>query len=103
MEILIFALIASYTAHLKQKRVVAEPEEFQPFNLQELRNSANAEPAGQGYTNLGNDGRTIPRNSYSASSLRPRRLVIAWDKGGPRYKPVSGLLARRASLSEEKG
>ena len=57
MEILIiFALTASYTAHRKQKRVVAEPEEFQPFDLQGLRNSANAEPAGQWYTNLGRDG-----------------------------------------------
>src|SRR5215510_14906740 len=47
MEILIFALIASYNAHRQQKRVVAEPEEFQPFDLLALRNSANAEPAGQ--------------------------------------------------------
>ena len=69
MEILIFALIASYNAHRRQKRVVAEPEEFQPFDLQGLRNSANAEPAGQWYTNLGSDGRTIPRNSSSASSF----------------------------------
>jgi len=33
MEILIFALIASYNAHRRQKRVVAEPEEFQVGSL----------------------------------------------------------------------
>lgn len=38
MEILIFALIASYNSHRRQERVVAEPEEFQPFDLQALRN-----------------------------------------------------------------
>jgi hypothetical protein len=37
MEILIFAVIASYNAHRQQERVVAEPEEFQPFDLQALR------------------------------------------------------------------
>jgi hypothetical protein len=36
MEILIFALVASYNAHRQQKRVVAEPKEFQPFDLQVL-------------------------------------------------------------------
>src|SRR6516165_1253479 len=41
-----------------QKRVVAEPEEFQPFDLQALRNSANAEPTGQWNTNLGSNGRS---------------------------------------------
>ena len=37
MEILIFALVASYNGHRQQERVVAGPEEFQPFDLQELR------------------------------------------------------------------
>ena len=41
MEILIFALIASYNGHRRQERVVAEPEEFKPFDLQALRNSGN--------------------------------------------------------------
>ena len=41
MEILIFALIASYNTHGRQERVVCEPEEFRPFDLQALRNSAN--------------------------------------------------------------
>ena len=40
MEILIFALVASYNAHLQQERVIAEPEEFQPFDLQALRKAA---------------------------------------------------------------
>ena len=71
METLIFALIASYNAHRQQKRVVAEPEEFQPFDLLALRNSANAEPAGQRHTSLGSDERSIPRNNSPASSLRP--------------------------------
>jgi len=71
MEILIFALIASYNAHRQQKRVVAEPEEFQPFDLQTLRNSAKAEPAGQRTPSLGSDERSSPRNGSSASSLRP--------------------------------
>ena len=31
MEILIFALIASYNVHRQQERVITEPEEFQPF------------------------------------------------------------------------
>jgi len=101
MEILIFALIASYNAHRRQKRVVAEPEEFQPFDFQTLRNFSKGEPAGQRHTSLGSSGRSIPKNSSSASSLRPLRLIIAWDKGGPRYKPVSGLLARQ-SVSRRK-
>ena len=44
MEILIFALIASYNAHRPQEWVVAEPEDFQPFDLQALRNSADNKP-----------------------------------------------------------
>jgi hypothetical protein len=40
----IFALIASYNAHRQQEWVVAEPEEFQPFDLQALRNSADNKP-----------------------------------------------------------
>jgi hypothetical protein len=45
MEILIFALIASYNAHRQQVSVVAEPEEFQPFDLQALRNSTDNKPS----------------------------------------------------------
>jgi hypothetical protein len=45
MEILIFALIASYNAHRQQKRVVAEPEEFQPFDLKALRKTADNKPS----------------------------------------------------------
>jgi hypothetical protein len=70
MEILIFALIASYNTHRRQERVVSEPEEFQLFDLQALRNSANAEPAGQWHTGLGSAGRSIPMNNASANSLR---------------------------------
>jgi hypothetical protein len=44
METLIFALIASYNAHRQQEWVVGEPEEFQPFDLQALRNSAESKP-----------------------------------------------------------
>jgi hypothetical protein len=45
METLIFALIASYNAHRQQKPVVAQPEEFRPFDLQALRNSADNKPS----------------------------------------------------------
>jgi len=38
METLVFAIIVSYGAHQQQEPVVAEPEEFQPFYLQALRN-----------------------------------------------------------------
>jgi hypothetical protein len=46
METLIFALIASHNARRQQESVIAEPEEFQPFDLQALRNPAEqqAEP-----------------------------------------------------------
>jgi hypothetical protein len=44
METLIFALIASY-AYREKEPVVAEPEEFQPFDLQALRNSAENKPS----------------------------------------------------------
>jgi hypothetical protein len=40
MEILILALAASYNAYRQQERVAAEPEEFQPFDLQALRKAA---------------------------------------------------------------
>jgi hypothetical protein len=46
MEILIiFALIASYKAHRQLEPAVTEPEEFQPFDLQALRNSAENRPS----------------------------------------------------------
>jgi hypothetical protein len=45
MEILIFALIASYNAHRQQKWVVAELEEFPAFDLQALRTVADNEPS----------------------------------------------------------
>jgi hypothetical protein len=56
MEILIFALIASCNAHRRQEQVVSEPEEFQPFDLQALRNSAKAELSGQWQSGLGVHG-----------------------------------------------
>ena len=45
MEILIYALSASYAARSQQECVIAEPEEFQPFNLQALRNSTDNKPS----------------------------------------------------------
>jgi hypothetical protein len=36
METLVFALIASYNARRQQEPVVAEPKEFQPFDLEAL-------------------------------------------------------------------
>jgi len=45
MEILIFALIASYNAHRQQEPPIAEPEEFQLFDLQALRNSTDSQPS----------------------------------------------------------
>ena len=45
MEILIFGLIASYHAHRQQEPVIGEPEEFQPFDLQALSNSADNKPS----------------------------------------------------------
>jgi hypothetical protein len=45
METLIFALIASYNAHRQQESVVAEPEVFQPFDLQVLRNVPSNTPS----------------------------------------------------------
>jgi hypothetical protein len=45
METLVFALIASYNAHRQQEPVVAEPEAFQPFDLQALRNSTDNKPS----------------------------------------------------------
>jgi hypothetical protein len=45
MEILIYALGASYAARSQQECVVTEPEEFQPFNLQWLRNSTDNKPS----------------------------------------------------------
>ena len=45
MEILIFALVAAYNGLRQQERVVAEPEEFQPFDLEALRNSADNKPS----------------------------------------------------------
>jgi len=42
---LVFALIASYNAHRQQEPAVAAPEEFQPFDLQALRNSVDTKPS----------------------------------------------------------
>jgi hypothetical protein len=60
MEILIFALGAAYNRHRPQERVVAEPEEFQPFDLQALRNPAKAEPPGQWQSGLNVPGDNCP-------------------------------------------
>ena len=40
MEILIFALIASYNVHRQQERVITEPVELPPFDLKALRHFA---------------------------------------------------------------
>jgi hypothetical protein len=40
MEILIFALIASFNVHRQQERVITEPKEAQPFDLKALRHFA---------------------------------------------------------------
>jgi hypothetical protein len=45
MEILIYALGASYAARSQKECAVAEPEEFQPFDLQWLRNSTDNKPS----------------------------------------------------------
>jgi hypothetical protein len=45
MEILIYALSASYAARSQKQCVVAKPEEFQPFDLQALRNSPDNKPS----------------------------------------------------------
>jgi hypothetical protein len=42
---LVLALIACYNAYRQQKPPVAEPEEFQPFDFQALRNSADNKPS----------------------------------------------------------
>ena len=36
MEILLFALVVAYNVHRQHERVVVEPEEFPPFDLQAL-------------------------------------------------------------------
>jgi hypothetical protein len=66
MEMLIFALITSYKTLRRQERMVSEPEEFQPFDLEALRNSANVQRVGQWHTDLERDGRSIPMNDASA-------------------------------------
>jgi hypothetical protein len=45
METFIFGLISSYNAQRQQEWVVAEPEEFQPFDLQALKNSEDNKPS----------------------------------------------------------
>jgi hypothetical protein len=49
METLIFALIASYNANRQEEPAVAEPEEFQPFDLQALRTPWTPSLAGRRY------------------------------------------------------
>jgi hypothetical protein len=45
METLLFAFITSYNARRQQEPVVAEPKEFQPFDLEALRKSAENKPS----------------------------------------------------------
>ena len=66
MELLIFALTAPYNGHRQQERVVAEPEEFQPFDLQALINSANAEPTFDGRIDGIEEGLTESQWLHSA-------------------------------------
>jgi hypothetical protein len=54
MEILIFALIASYKVHRQQERVITEPEDSPRFDLKALRhfagnNSIRSSSQGKGY------------------------------------------------------
>jgi hypothetical protein len=53
MEILIFALVAAYNGTDSKSGWSAEPEEFQLFDLQAVRNPTKAEPPGQWQTGLG--------------------------------------------------
>jgi hypothetical protein len=48
MEILIFALIASYNAKRQQEWVAAEPENFQFLDLQALRTPRKTSQSGSG-------------------------------------------------------
>ena len=43
MEALVFALIVVRNAYRRQEAFIPEPHEFQPFDLQALRHSYNAE------------------------------------------------------------
>jgi hypothetical protein len=52
MEILVFALVAAYNGHRQQERVIPEPKQFQPFDLQVLRNPVKAESPGQSQSAL---------------------------------------------------
>jgi len=69
MEILI-ALIASYNAHRQQERVVAEPEELQPFDLQALRKTTDSKPSRSSSCPEEN----VPTNRLTSSTMESVRF-----------------------------
>src|SRR5262252_585471 len=70
MEILIFALIASYDAHRRQERVVAGPEELQPFDLQALRKTTDSKPSRSSSCREAN----LPTNRLTSSAMESVRF-----------------------------
>jgi hypothetical protein len=74
MEVLIFAFIASYNACRQQEWVVAEPRQFQPVDLQALRNPARTTRQ----ANLRVGGRHYVQSSPKAGRLR---LVVVRGMG----------------------
>src|SRR5438132_6793961 len=73
MEILIFALIASYNARRHQEWVIAKPQEFQPFDLQALRNSARTTSQSRSSSR---QEAYVPQNRLTSSTMDSLALCI---------------------------
>jgi hypothetical protein len=91
METLIFALIASYNAHRQQEPVVAESEEFQPFDLQgaEKLRGQQTEPV------VESTGGIRATNRLTSSTMDPKANL--YSPQTPFFKPARGS-CKSASL-----
>jgi NTE family protein len=114
METLILALIASYNARRQQEPVVPEPEEFQPFDLQALRNSAENKPSRwssrhEAYAETRRDRRrerSDPRAfapQYPVSAVNDLHTALVLQGGGAlgayEYGVIKALYERRPGFS----
>ena len=97
METLIFALIASYNAHPQDERVIAEPEEFQSFDLQALRNSTVNKPSQssirlKAYLTQPSRLRVHADAIVTLAGFRVRQRIVAGGAGNIRYADGLGAV-----------
>jgi uncharacterized protein YjiS (DUF1127 family) len=103
--LLIFGLMASYKAHRRQESVVAEPEEFQPFDFRALGNSADNRPCRssnwrEGYVP---QNARLSRNAVKTQKQPSPFAGVDLKAGKTLYQIAQASLAAAADLHPKDG